>query len=167
MHKRERLPGKKFSIQIVKGKDSLRWVCRAHLDSYPSTQFIYCIVKPVGTKRVFLYTVYRCSLLVHWQCWAILFRMAGWNRYYDVLCSISMQYRNAVANFKVKWGNSEQTYNKTLRLQTLLADINFFFYMGEFFSLQTFSSIILIALCLQNCARKNILSPNAEITWFG
>ena len=39
--------------------------------------------------------------------------------------------------------------------------------MGEFFSLQTLSSIILIALCLQNCAQKNNLSPNAEITRFG
>ena len=57
-------------------------------------------------------------------------------------------------------------YNKTLRLQTMLADINFF-NMGEFFSLQTLSSIILIALCLQKYARKNSLSPNAEITRFG
>ena len=46
---------------------------------------------------------------------------------------------------------------KTLRLQTLLADIKIFHvsYMGEFFSLQTLSSIILTALCLQNCAQKN------------
>ena len=28
--------------------------------------------------------------------------------------------------------------------------------MGEFFSLQTLSSIILIALCLQNCAQKKM-----------
>jgi len=53
-----------------------------------------------------------------------------------------------------------------LRLQTLLAGIKFF-YMGEFFSLQTLSSIILIALCLQNCAQKNNLSPTAEIMRFG
>ena len=38
--------------------------------------------------------------------------------------------------------------------------------MGEFFSHQTLSSIILIALRLQNCAQKNNLSPNAEITGF-
>jgi len=35
--------------------------------------------------------------------------------------------------------------------------------MEEFFSLQTLNSIILIALCLQNCAQKSNLSPNAEI----
>ena len=40
-------------------------------------------------------------------------------------------------------------------MQTLLADINIF-YIGEFFSLQTLSSIILIALCLQNCAQKKM-----------
>ena len=35
--------------------------------------------------------------------------------------------------------------------------------MGEFFSLQTLSSIIFIALCLQNCAQKNNLSPKDAI----
>jgi len=30
------------------------------------------------------------------------------------------------------------------------------FYIGEFFSFQILSSIILIALCLQNCAQKKM-----------
>ena len=68
-------------------------------------------------------------------------------------------------NFKVKWGISEY-----INLQKNLAFANTvsrYFYMGEFFSLQTLSSIILIVLCLQNCAQKNNFSPNAEITRFG
>ena len=38
--------------------------------------------------------------------------------------------------------------------------------MGEFFTLQTLSSTILIALSLQNFAQKNNLLPNAAFAFF-
>ena len=53
---------------------------------------------------------------------------------------------------KVKWG---ELTKKALHLQTLFADTKPFFCTGMFFSLQTLSSIILIALCSQTCPQKN------------